>query len=163
MIKISQKASIIIGLSILSLMVSLDTKAAIYKCVNLNDEVFYKDKPCPKNAVERKIKAVKDPVGGYIAPTTFEKEKENTAQKFIVIGKEDSNNNSSLGSDNTENKNFDLNTDSSNDSAEKSNYNNASTSNSISSSSNRDVNNGLKTSKKKLIRVQNPNNPNNVH
>lgn len=43
-------------------------QATIYKCVNTKEEVYYNDKPCPINNVESQIKAVKDPVGGYIPP-----------------------------------------------------------------------------------------------
>jgi len=35
--------------------------AAIYKCVNTQDEVFYLDKPCPVNHDEKSLKHVKDP------------------------------------------------------------------------------------------------------
>ena len=60
--------------------------ADIYKCVNTNAEVYYNDKPCPATAIERKIKAAKDPVGGYIEPD-FVPDKETTTLPGAVVGK----------------------------------------------------------------------------
>ncbi len=55
-------------LSPLMIASGVGNAADIFKCINVNAEVFYNDKPCPITNVERKIKSVKDPVGGYIPP-----------------------------------------------------------------------------------------------
>ena len=60
--------------------------ADIYKCVYTNAEVYYNDKPCPATAIERKIKAAKDPVGGYIEPD-FVPDKETLTLPGAVVGK----------------------------------------------------------------------------
>ena len=44
-----------------------DAQAKIYKCVNVNEEVFYNDKPCSVTEIESQMKAVKDPKNGYIS------------------------------------------------------------------------------------------------
>jgi len=43
-----------------------DVQAKIYKCVNVNGEVLYNDKPCSVAEIESQMKAVKDPKNGYI-------------------------------------------------------------------------------------------------
>lgn len=45
-----------------------DAQAKIYKCVNVNGEVFYNDKPCSVTEIESQMKAIKDPKNGYISP-----------------------------------------------------------------------------------------------
>lgn len=43
-------------------------QAEIFKCTNAKDEVYYNDKPCPVDDVEKKLNAVKDPTNGYVPP-----------------------------------------------------------------------------------------------
>ncbi len=51
-----------VGLVVLfQLTFSSSAQAAIFKCVNQQDEVFYHDKPCPVNHKEKSLKHVKDP------------------------------------------------------------------------------------------------------
>ena len=51
-----------VGLVVLfQLTLSSSAQAAIYKCINQQDEVFYHDKPCPVNHKEKSLKHVKDP------------------------------------------------------------------------------------------------------
>lgn len=37
----------------------------IFKCTNEKSEVYYNDKPCPVNDIEKKMQAVKDPENPY--------------------------------------------------------------------------------------------------
>ena len=68
------------------LLISIEAQATIYKCVNATTtQVYYNDKPCAVTEIEKKIKAVKDPVGGYIPPA-FVKDEENTNNKGVVVG-----------------------------------------------------------------------------
>jgi len=51
-----------VGLVVLfQLTLSSSAQAAIFKCINQQDEVFYHDKPCPVNHEEKSLKHVKDP------------------------------------------------------------------------------------------------------
>ena len=63
-------------------------QATIFKCDNTEGATFYNDKPCPKIDVETKLKAVKDPVGGYIPPK-FEPDVVTSGSKGVLIGKDD--------------------------------------------------------------------------
>ena len=68
------------------LLISIEAQATIYKCVNAtNTKVYYNDKPCAVTEIEKQIKAVKDPEGGYIPPA-FVKDEENTNNKGVVVG-----------------------------------------------------------------------------
>ncbi len=68
------------------LLISIEAQATIYKCVNATTtKVHYNDKPCAVTEIEKQIKAVKDPVGGYIPPA-FVKDEENTNNKGVVVG-----------------------------------------------------------------------------
>jgi len=53
-------------------LLMLEAKAAIYKCTNAKQEIYYNDKPCPIKDEEKEFKAVKDPVNGYIPPDYVE-------------------------------------------------------------------------------------------
>jgi len=59
----------------------VNAHATIYKCVNINANVYYNDKPCPKNDIERQLKSVKDPVGGYIPPEFVEQKNINSFEE----------------------------------------------------------------------------------
>ena len=51
-----------VGLVVLfQLTLTGTAQAAIFKCVNAQDEVFYHDKPCPVNHEEESLKHIKDP------------------------------------------------------------------------------------------------------
>jgi len=66
------------------LMFVSEAQATIYKCVNTKEEVYYNDKPCPLNNEESQIKAVKDPVGGYIPPELkYQKSNENSVKQLV--------------------------------------------------------------------------------
>ncbi len=54
-----------VGIALSSQTVFAEKKqsAKIFKCTNSKNEVFYNEKPCPINDVEKKIRAVKDPKG----------------------------------------------------------------------------------------------------
>ena len=73
------------------LLISVEAQAGIYKCTNAQAEVYYNDKPCPVTAKEKEMKAVKDPVGGYIpapySPSDDAGENiENPGKKGLIIG-----------------------------------------------------------------------------
>ena len=53
----------------------LSAEADIFKCTNANNAVYYNDKPCPVKYKEKKMKAVKDVVNGYV-PKLERKSKE---------------------------------------------------------------------------------------
>ena len=74
-------------LVLVPLLMALEAHATIYKCVDANAEVYYNDKPCPVTDIERKIKAVKDPEGGYIPPE-FVADQAKSASPGIVVGNE---------------------------------------------------------------------------
>lgn len=62
-----------LALSIFGVIVTFSSaQAAIFKCVNSQEEVYYNDKPCPVNDKETELKAVKDPTNVYIP--TYQKE-----------------------------------------------------------------------------------------
>jgi len=78
------------------LLMSVEAQATIYKCVNAQAEVYYNDKPCHVTTIERKIKAVKGPVGGYIpalysSSAVAEESTQNSSKKGLVIGGESTN------------------------------------------------------------------------
>ena len=76
---------------VIPLLMCVEAQAAIYKCINPQAEVYYNDKPCPVTAIESQMKAVKDPVGGYI-PVPFspsniaEKGMQKSGKKGLIIG-----------------------------------------------------------------------------
>ena len=51
------------------------SQAAIFKCVNAQDEVFYHDKPCPVNHEEKSLKHIKDPENGAAAAASLAPQK----------------------------------------------------------------------------------------
>lgn len=73
------------SLIIVPLLFIAEAQATIYKCVNAKAEVYYNDKPCPVSEIERQLKSVNDPEGGYIPPA-FVSDKEKTASKSAVVG-----------------------------------------------------------------------------
>ncbi len=75
----------VVGL--IPLLMTTQAQATIYKCVNSQAEVYYNDKPCPVTNIERKIKSVKDPEGGYIPPE-FVADQVKSASRGIVVGNE---------------------------------------------------------------------------
>ena len=75
----------VVGL--IPLLITTQAQATIYKCVNLQAEVYYNDKPCPVTNIERKIRSVKDPEGGYIPPE-FVADQVKSASPGIVVGNE---------------------------------------------------------------------------
>ena len=79
------KIIIICSLALVPLFFTLEVQATIYKCVNVNAEVYYNDKPCPVSDIERQLKSVKDPEGGYIPPD-FVSDSELTGSKGAVVG-----------------------------------------------------------------------------
>ena len=97
-------------LAIVPLLIVVEAQATIYKCVDANAEVYYNDKPCPATDIERKIKAVKDPEGGYIAPKFVSEEAESgntgtivgkgSARKLDNSNKDKSDNSSQVGASN---------------------------------------------------------------
>lgn len=76
-----------ITLAFVPLLMAVEAQATIYKCIDANAEVYYNDKPCPVTNIERKIKAVKDPKGGYIPPK-FVADEEKSAKPGVVVGKQ---------------------------------------------------------------------------
>ncbi len=78
----------------ISIGVQQNADAAIFKCVNAKAEVYYNDKPCPVGEVERQLRSIKDPKGGYIPPA-FTADVKAQGSKGVVVGeKTDENNNS---------------------------------------------------------------------
>ena len=75
--------SIIVSFSFLMLVG--EVQATIYKCVNLQGNTYYNDKPCPRIDDETKFKAVKDPVNGYIPPA-FVKDIQKAKANGVVVG-----------------------------------------------------------------------------
>ena len=71
-------------LALLACISTLQVQAEIYKCVNKQGKTFYNDKSCPAYDKETQIKAVKDPINGYVPPA-FVKDKEGKG-KILVIG-----------------------------------------------------------------------------
>lgn len=70
---------------------SVEAQATIYKCVNAQAEVYYNDKPCDVTTIQRKIKAVKDPVAfynpaRYYSSTVAEESTQNSSKKGLAIG-----------------------------------------------------------------------------
>jgi len=53
-------------LALVPLFMSVEAQANIYKCVNIDAEFYYNDKPCPVGDIERQIKRAKDPENDYI-------------------------------------------------------------------------------------------------
>ena len=75
---------------------SVEAQASIYKCTNAQADVYYNDKPCPITAIEKEMRAVKDPVGGFItAPyspsAVAKKNKHNPGKKSLGIGGDSTN------------------------------------------------------------------------
>lgn len=68
---------------VLFLSITPIVEAKIYKCVNIENKVFYNDKPCPILDKETKINAVKDPVGGYIPPALVLDVKQKNANLLV--------------------------------------------------------------------------------
>jgi len=64
--------------------------AQIYKCENKSGKVFYNDKPCPVYEKETKIKAVKDPIKGYIPPP-FVEDVVKDESSVVVVGNDENN------------------------------------------------------------------------
>ena len=66
------KSQVLSTLCILSATLSFNVatsstaSAGIFKCTNTAGKVYYNDKPCSINQKEKKIRASKDPVNGYI-------------------------------------------------------------------------------------------------
>ena len=87
---------------VVPLFMTVDAQATIYKCVNLNAEVYYNDKPCPLTDIESQIKAAKDPVGGYIPPA-FVKDDEGVGTKGVLVGGIEKNQNNLSGKKNSDN------------------------------------------------------------
>ncbi|WP_299876456.1 DUF4124 domain-containing protein [uncultured Cocleimonas sp.] len=56
----------VLVLSAQAILFTKTADAAIFKCVNEQGATFYNDKPCPKENVETKMKAVKAPKDPYI-------------------------------------------------------------------------------------------------
>ena len=74
-------------LSVSALMfVNVQVHAEIFKCVNVQAEVYYNDRPCPVTQIERKVKAVKAPKNGYKPPAFVEKAGVKNSQGVIVGG-----------------------------------------------------------------------------
>lgn len=48
------------------ILVPSSVSAGIFKCTNKAGNIYYNDKPCPSNQKEKKIRAVKDPINGYV-------------------------------------------------------------------------------------------------
>ena len=61
------------------LLISQSAHAKIFKCVNQEGTVFYKDQPCPVYDKETEMNAVKDPVG-IPARTFYNFEKDNISE-----------------------------------------------------------------------------------
>ncbi len=84
---INNKKSILLGTACL-LVVTLSpvqtAEAKIFKCVNKQGTVFYKDKPCPVYDKETEINAIKDPLNGYVPPA-FVKDPV-VVKKSVVVG-----------------------------------------------------------------------------
>lgn len=59
--------------------------AAIFKCINTDGKIYYKDKPCPLDNKETELKAIKDPINGYIPPS-FSPEENIDSKSGTVIG-----------------------------------------------------------------------------
>ena len=75
-IKMKNKLLKAVGLVVLCQLVLTGTaQAAIFKCVNAQDEVFYHDKPCPVNHEEESLKHVKDPQNSAAAAALLAPEK----------------------------------------------------------------------------------------
>lgn len=65
------------------LLIAPIAEAKIYKCVNIDNKVFYNDKPCPVLDKETEINAVKDPLGGYIPPAFSLDEKQKKSNLVV--------------------------------------------------------------------------------
>lgn len=78
-----------------------EAQAAIYKCVNNKEEVYYNDKPCPKNNKESQIKAVKDPVGGYIPPKFKDQNSDEKSENQLVQNNDEDDSGNSKNQKNT--------------------------------------------------------------
>ncbi len=72
-------------LALVPLLFSVEAQETIYKCVNAKAEVYYNDQPCHVTTIERKLKAVKDPEGGYIPPR-FVSEEAKSGSTGVVVG-----------------------------------------------------------------------------
>jgi len=85
LIEMKNKAkSIVYVVGLIPLLLAAEAQATIYKCVNAQAEVYYNDKPCPVTEIERKLKAAKDPEGGYIPPKFVADEKKSTTPGVVV-------------------------------------------------------------------------------
>ena len=72
-------------LTLVSLIViSSSAHATIFKCVNTQGAIYYNDKPCPKDNEETKIKATKDPKGGYKSFYANKDEKNKTSSSGSI-------------------------------------------------------------------------------
>lgn len=100
--------SIVYVVGFIPLLMATQVQATIYKCVNAEAEVYYNDKPCPVTTIERTLKGVKDPKGGYIPPK-FVADEEKSASSGVVVGEQSgrkldrSKNDKSDSSENTSN------------------------------------------------------------
>jgi len=79
--------SIVYVVGFIPLLMTVQAQATIYKCINSQAEVYYNDKPCPVTEIERTMKAVKDPKGGYIPPK-FVPDVVKSATPGVVVGNE---------------------------------------------------------------------------
>ena len=87
----------------INLLLSTSAQAQIYKCTNFEGAVYYNDKPCPIKDREKKIKATKDVVNGYVPgistnlskdlKTRIETKEKNTKNNELHKSKKDVKNN----------------------------------------------------------------------
>ena len=145
-------------LALVPLLFSVEAQETIYKCVNAKAEVYYNDQPCHVTTIERKLKAVKDPEGGY-TPPGFVTEEAKSGSTGVVVGgvssrklgnskKDKSDNSDQAGAGNGSNTGTQASSSAStNNSSGSSNYS------SNAQSSNNSTNQGNSASKRQTKRV----------
>lgn len=80
--KTLQTASLVLISTVTMNLMTISTASAeIFKCTHKSGKVYYNDKPCPTSQKEKKLQAVKDPEGGYIAPAVVAAAKEKVKKK----------------------------------------------------------------------------------
>lgn len=75
-------------LSTALLFITIDSKAGIFKCENIDGSTFYNDKPCSVKAKETTFNSIKDPKHGYIPPKLTAESKKLKNKVTVLTGEE---------------------------------------------------------------------------
>lgn len=76
---------LVCAMTLSSCFFALEARASIYKCVDTKGVTYYSDKTCPLSDEQTKMKAVKDPRGGYVPPV-FVEDKTVEGISGVVVG-----------------------------------------------------------------------------